>query len=114
MLTVIKSEAQYDVALNRRGELKDIIATSEEKQVRPEIEELEVLNLLIDKYEKEHYPDGITLRMIECPFAHDLRDLKVDLHRQHGYFVFCNICKASGPYGKDKLEGIEKWNNRKK
>ncbi len=114
MVKLIKSDAQYDIALNRRGELKDTIATSEEEAVRAQIEEVELLNLIIEKYEKENYPEGIRLRMADCPFKHDLKNLRVDLHREHGYFVFCNICKASGPYGKDKLEGIENWNSRKK
>lgn len=110
MTKIIKSDAQYDLALNRQGELTDIIADS--PSAGPEAEELELLNLVISRYENIHFPEGVKLRMKDCPFKHAQKDLIVENHRQHGYFVFCNICKASGPYGVDKKAAIEIWNER--
>ena len=49
-IKVIKTEAEYEEALERVNALMDATPDS------PEEEELEVLVLLIEKYEKEHYP----------------------------------------------------------
>lgn len=114
MVKLIKSDAEYDIALRRKGELNDTIANAPEGAASPEISELEVLDLVISKYENEHFPEGVRLRMDPCPFKHAQKDLIIELHREHGYFVFCNICKASGPYGKDKITAITNWNDRQK
>jgi HTH-type transcriptional regulator / antitoxin HigA len=52
MLKAIKTEEQYDEALARIYELiqTDIIENS------PDGDELEVLGILVEAYEKEHHP----------------------------------------------------------
>lgn len=49
-LRIIKTENEYEAALARAASLMDATPAS------PEEEELEVLNLLIEGYEKEKYP----------------------------------------------------------
>lgn len=49
-ISIIKTEDQYQTALNRIEEIFDSTATSETA------EELELLTVLVEKYENEHYP----------------------------------------------------------
>lgn len=48
----IKTELDYQEAINRLGQIFDA------KKGEPEADELEVLSILIDKYEKENFPIG--------------------------------------------------------
>ncbi len=114
MVKILKTDEQYDTAIDRRSKLNDIISESPEGTTKKETDELEILALVIGEYEKVHFPAGVKLRMKPCPFRHDKKELIVDIHRQQGYFVFCRICKASGPYGKGELEAVEIWNDRQK
>jgi HTH-type transcriptional regulator/antitoxin HigA len=50
----IKTEADYDVALARAAELMDA------GEGTPEADELDVLATLIEAYEDEHYPMGLS------------------------------------------------------
>lgn len=52
-IKVIKTETQYDAALDRAYILMDALPDS------PEEEELSILVLLIEAYEKVHYPIGL-------------------------------------------------------
>lgn len=52
-IKVIKTERQYDAALDRAYILMDALPDS------PEEEELSILVLLIEAYEKVHYPIGL-------------------------------------------------------
>ncbi len=49
-IKILKTEAEYEVALER------IDALMEAEPGSPEAEELELLALLVEKYEDEHYP----------------------------------------------------------
>jgi HTH-type transcriptional regulator/antitoxin HigA len=49
-ISIIKTEDQYQTALNRIEEIFDSTETSETA------EELELLTVLVEKYENEHYP----------------------------------------------------------
>ena len=49
-ISIIKTEVQYQTALNRIEEIFDSTETSETA------EELELLTVLVEKYENEHYP----------------------------------------------------------
>ncbi len=49
-MKLIKSEKEYQDALNRLEQIFDAQPGSEEG------DELEILSLLIEKYEEEHYP----------------------------------------------------------
>ncbi len=49
-MKLIKSEKEYKNALNRLEKINDAKPGSEEG------DELEILSLLIEKYEEEHYP----------------------------------------------------------
>lgn len=49
-LKPIKSEQDYEVALERLEVIFDALPGTEES------DELEILGMLIEKYEKEHYP----------------------------------------------------------
>lgn len=65
-LKPIKTEADYEIALNRLEEIFDA------KIGTPESDELEILSLMIDNYEQKHYPidapdpiEAIKIRMEE-------------------------------------------------
>lgn len=65
-IKLIKTEKDYQAALNRLDEIFDATEGT------PESDELDVLGLLVDEYEKEHYPiespdpiDAIKIRMEE-------------------------------------------------
>lgn len=49
-LKIIKNEAEFDTAVARAGELIDAVHGS------PDEDELALLGLLIDEYQKEHFP----------------------------------------------------------
>ena len=49
-IKVIKTEAEYDAAMQRLEHIFDA------KKDTPEGDELELLSLVIDNYEKEHFP----------------------------------------------------------
>jgi len=49
-IKILKTEAEYEVVLGRIEELMDAEPDS------PEEEELELLALLVEKFEEEHYP----------------------------------------------------------
>jgi HTH-type transcriptional regulator/antitoxin HigA len=49
-IKILKTENDYDAALERIDELMDAVPGS------PEEEELELLAILVEKYELEHYP----------------------------------------------------------
>ena len=50
MLKIIKTESEYDIALARIEALMHI------EEEGPKMDEMEVLGLLVQKYEAEHYP----------------------------------------------------------
>ena len=76
-LKIIKTEAEYEVALERLNAIFDA------KRGTSEGDELELLTLLIDKFEKEHFPidlpdpiEAIKYRMEQLGYKQkDLADI---------------------------------------
>ena len=61
-VTAIRTEEEYETALNRMSELMDILSPPEgqiEDENHPARIELELLSDLIEAYEDEHYPIGL-------------------------------------------------------
>lgn len=66
---VIRTEAEYEVALARIEALMDAKAGT------PDEEELELLGLLVETYEKEHYPIGSPTPLEAIEFFMDQKGL---------------------------------------
>jgi len=66
---IIRTEAEYETALARVGELM------EAKLDTPEGEELDLLSLLVWNYEQEHYPIGSPTPLAAIEFMMDQNNL---------------------------------------
>jgi HTH-type transcriptional regulator/antitoxin HigA len=76
---IVKTEAEYDAALKRIEVLMDAEPGS------PEEEELELIGLLVEHYEKEHYPIGSPTPLEAIEFFMDQNNLtKADMVKYLG------------------------------
>ncbi|VGO20897.1 helix-turn-helix domain-containing protein [Pontiella sulfatireligans] len=66
---IIKTEEEYEAMLKRVEVLMDA------EPATPEEEELELLGLLVESYEKEHYPIGLPTPIEAIEFAMDQKKL---------------------------------------
>jgi len=105
-MRVIKTLEDYKEAVKERTKLGLILIEYPGRQ--PAREETEVLDILLETYRKEHP----VVDAKPCPFGCGSEQLKLELHGRHGYFIMCEKCKASGPYGSDQDEGVKVWNER--
>lgn len=92
------TEGQYKEAQEKMAMLNDLW---EKTGDRPE--SIDYWQNILDEYNKPNPPKA-------CPFCQK-QDTKIMLDRQHGQYVQCLTpdCMASGPYGKDQQEAVEKW-----
>lgn len=111
IVKAIKTDKDCKKAKERRSVLNDAKIQS---QIKPnQVEELDILEILIQDYEKK-FTLGVPIQPRPCPFCKS-DNLVMDVHRRRdiGNFVRCDSCYASGPYGQGNEEAIKAWNKRR-
>ena len=108
----IETEEDYRAALgllnNTRADRDAAKTISATKKM---LRRFDIINVAILKFEAAHCRFGMHKIVKPCPFCRSMA-LQLGQSRRRGYFVACNACLASGPYGETADISVDVWNSR--